>query len=149
MASFSSVARPFHQYQESSKFRKNAEIAMNDPWDIMTFYNNSCYGFLIQGHKVCILKLCHTNIRISTVLDTSDYHYICWRSWGFLCLVIFTYPVKCWLLLFDSKRTVVILFGIYHLAGSKPLSEPVLEYSNWNLGNKLQWNLHLSFINFR
>ena len=28
-----------------------------------------------------------------------------------------------------------------HLAGDKPSSEQVMEYFNWALGNKLQWNL--------
>ena len=29
----------------------------------------------------------------------------------------------------------------WHLAGTKPLSEPMLDIVNWTLENKLQWNL--------
>ena len=28
------------------------------------------------------------------------------------------------------------------LTGAKPLSEPMLEFDNWTLGNKFQWNLN-------
>ena len=39
-----------------------------------------------------------------------------------------------------SKVTIIGSDNACHLAGAKPLSEPMLDIVNWTLGNKLQWN---------